>query len=71
MIRLVTAYHKDLLSETHLYLAKTLESEGNFKMAEHHYLEENDWKSVINMYCANNMYEEAYRVCINNFNNIL
>jgi len=62
MIRLVTAYHKDLLSETHLYLAKTLESEGNFKLAEHHYLEENDWKSVINMYCANNMYEEAYRV---------
>jgi len=62
MIRLVTAYHKDLLSETHLYLAKTLESEGNFKLAEHHYLEENDWKSVINMYCANNMYEEAYRI---------
>ncbi|KAJ3089478.1 hypothetical protein HK102_006328 [Quaeritorhiza haematococci] len=62
MIRLVTAYHKDLLDETHLYLAKTLETEGNLRQAEHHYIEGKDWKSAINMYCANNMYEEAYRV---------
>ncbi|KAJ3152666.1 hypothetical protein HDU86_005539 [Geranomyces michiganensis] len=62
MIRLVTAYHKDLLTETHMYLGKTLESDGNFKQAEHHYVEGSDWKSAINMYCANNMYEEAYRI---------
>ncbi|KAI9201990.1 uncharacterized protein BJ171DRAFT_584638 [Polychytrium aggregatum] len=62
MIRLVTSYHKDLLIETHLYLAKTLETEGNFKQAEHHYIEGKDWKSAINMYCANNMYEDAYRI---------
>ncbi|KAI8928779.1 hypothetical protein BC831DRAFT_447367 [Entophlyctis helioformis] len=62
MIRLVTAYHKDLLVETHMYLGKTLESEGNFRQAEHHYIEGKDWKAAINMYCANNLYEEAYRV---------
>ncbi|KAJ1542553.1 hypothetical protein HK096_009264, partial [Nowakowskiella sp. JEL0078] len=62
MIRLVTSYHKDLLGETHLYLAKTLETEGNLKQAEHHYIEGKDWKSAVNMYCANNMFEEAYRV---------
>ncbi|KAI9096123.1 hypothetical protein DFS34DRAFT_154359 [Phlyctochytrium arcticum] len=62
MIRLVTAYHKDLLVETHMYLGKTLETEGNFKAAEQHYVEGQDWKSAINMYCANNMYEEGYRI---------
>ena len=62
MIRLVTAHHKDLLMDTHAYLAKTLESQGNFKQAEHHYIEGQDLKSAINMYCANNLYEEAYRV---------
>ncbi|TPX62114.1 hypothetical protein PhCBS80983_g00643 [Powellomyces hirtus] len=62
MIRLVAAYHKDLLTETHMYLGKTLETDGNFKQAEHHFIESQDWKSAINMYCANNMYEEAYRI---------
>ncbi|KAJ3106098.1 hypothetical protein HDU96_008320, partial [Phlyctochytrium bullatum] len=62
MIRLVTAYHKDLLFETHLYLGKTLETEGNFKLAEHHYIEGKDWKAAINMYCANSAYEDAYRI---------
>jgi intraflagellar transport protein 172 len=62
MIRLVTAHHKDLLIDTHLYLGKSLETEGNFRQAEHHYVEGKDWKSGINMYCANNLYEEAYRV---------
>lgn len=62
MIRLVTVHHKDLLVETHLYLARTLEAEANLRQAEHHYLEGKDWKSAINMYCANNMYEEGYRV---------
>ncbi|KAH9246952.1 hypothetical protein BASA81_015465 [Batrachochytrium salamandrivorans] len=62
MIRMVTLHHKDLLMETHLYLGKTLEAEGNLRLAEHHYIEGEDWKAVINMYCANNAYEEAYRV---------
>lgn len=39
MIRLVASNRKDLLSETHLHLAQQLESEGNFKQSEHHYVE--------------------------------
>lgn len=62
MIRLVTVYHNDLLEETHVFLAKGLESEGNYKQAEHHFIQGNDWRSALNMYCSNNMYEEAYRV---------
>ncbi|KAJ1554535.1 hypothetical protein HK405_004770, partial [Cladochytrium tenue] len=62
MIRLVAAHHKDLLQETHMYLAKILEMEGNLKQAETHYVEGKDWKAAINMYCANNSYDEAYRV---------
>ena len=39
MIRLVTSYRKDLLTETHLHLAQQLETEGNFQLAEKHYAE--------------------------------
>ena len=49
MIRLVTAYHKDLLVETHVFLGKALEIEGNIKQAEYHYLEGKEWKTAINM----------------------
>jgi len=31
MIRLVTSYRKDLLTETHLHLAQQLETEGNLQ----------------------------------------
>ncbi len=62
MIRLVAAHHKDLLVDTHIYLAKTLESEGNFRQAENHYVEGEDFKSAVNMYCANNLFEEAFKV---------
>lgn len=61
MVRLVAVYHKDLLDETHLFLAKTLEADASYGQAEKHYVEGKDWKSVINMYCVNNLYEEAYR----------
>jgi intraflagellar transport protein 172 len=73
MIKLVSIYHKDLLSkfdgqlmlaDTHLYLGKMLEEEGNFRLAEHHYVEGLDFKSAINMFCLNNMFEDAYRVIV-------
>jgi intraflagellar transport protein 172 len=41
-----------------------LEEEGNFRLAEHHYVEALDFKSAINMFCLNNMFEDAYRVII-------
>ncbi|XP_048583111.1 intraflagellar transport protein 172 homolog [Nematostella vectensis] len=62
MIRLVTTYHKDLLVDTHLHLAKEMESEGQLRQAEHHYLEAKDWKAAVNMYRTSDMWEEAYRV---------
>jgi intraflagellar transport protein 172 len=48
-----------------MYLAKILEEEGTFKLAEHHYIEGGDFKAAINMFCVNNMFEDAYRVNAN------
>ena len=62
MIRLVTSYRKDLLTETHLHLAQQLETEGNFKLAEKHYVEAHDWGSAVNMYRANDLWDDAVRV---------
>ena len=62
MIRLVASYRKELLTETHLHLAQQLETEGNFKLAERHYVEANDWGSAVNMYRANDLWDEAIRV---------
>jgi len=62
MIRLVTSYRKDLLTETHLHLAQQLETEGAFKQAEKHYVEANDWGSAVNMYRANDLWDDAIRV---------
>ncbi|XP_043931402.1 intraflagellar transport protein 172 homolog isoform X2 [Protopterus annectens] len=62
MIRLVAKYHKDLLPDTHIHLAKELEGESRFQEAEYHYLEAKEWKAAVNMYRMNDMWEEAYRV---------
>ncbi|XP_073712376.1 intraflagellar transport protein 172 homolog [Misgurnus anguillicaudatus] len=62
MIRLVAIHHKDLLQETHVHLAKELESESRFQEAEYHYLEGQDWKAAVNMYRVNDMWEESYRI---------
>jgi len=62
MIRLVTSYRKDLLTETHLHLAQQLETEGSFKLAEKHYVEASDWGSAVNMYRANDLWDDAIRV---------
>ncbi|XP_012943117.1 intraflagellar transport protein 172 homolog isoform X1 [Aplysia californica] len=62
MIRLVKTHHENLLTDTHLHLAKELEGENNFRQAEHHYVEAGDWKAAVNMYRAQDMWDEAYRV---------
>uniref|UniRef100_A0A4W5KBN0 Intraflagellar transport protein 172 homolog n=1 Tax=Hucho hucho TaxID=62062 RepID=A0A4W5KBN0_9TELE len=62
VIRLVAKHHPDLLSETHLHLAKELETESRFSEAEYHYMEGKEWKGAVNMYRVNDMWEEAYRV---------
>uniref|UniRef100_F6S4V7 Intraflagellar transport protein 172 homolog n=1 Tax=Ornithorhynchus anatinus TaxID=9258 RepID=F6S4V7_ORNAN len=62
MIRLVGKHHPDLLSDTHQHLAKELEAEGHLQEAEYHYLEAQEWKATVNMYRANGLWEEAFRV---------
>ena len=62
MIRLVGMYRKDLLKETHLHLAQQLEMEARFKDAEHHYTQAEEWMSAVNMYRANDHWDEAIRV---------
>lgn len=63
MVKLVTKYHPDLLGETHLFLAKILEDQNSLTEAEKHYVQGNDWKSAVNMYCVRDTFEEGYRVC--------
>uniref|UniRef100_A0A2K6G5V0 Intraflagellar transport protein 172 homolog n=1 Tax=Propithecus coquereli TaxID=379532 RepID=A0A2K6G5V0_PROCO len=62
MIRLVGKHHPDLLSDTHLHLGKELEAEGRLQEAEYHFLEAQEWKATVNMYCASGLWEDAYRV---------
>ena len=41
-----------------------LEADGQLRQAEHHFLEAGDWKAGINMYRANDMWDESYRVSV-------
>ena len=46
------------------FIVQELESEGQLRQAEHHYLEARDWKAAVNMYRNQDMWEEAYRVSL-------
>ena len=45
-------------------MVQELESEGQLRQAEHHFLEAKDWKGAVNMYRNHDMWEEAYRVSV-------
>ncbi|KAJ4920615.1 hypothetical protein JOQ06_027754, partial [Pogonophryne albipinna] len=62
VIRLVAKHHPDLLTETHLHLAKEMEAESRFSEAEYHFMAAEEWKAAVHMYRVNDMWEEAYRV---------
>uniref|UniRef100_A0A3P9PZB4 Intraflagellar transport 172 n=1 Tax=Poecilia reticulata TaxID=8081 RepID=A0A3P9PZB4_POERE len=62
VIRVVGKHHPDLLTETHLHLAKELEAESRFSEAEHHLMEAEEWKAAVHMYRVHDMWEDAYRV---------
>ncbi|PIK55820.1 putative intraflagellar transport protein [Apostichopus japonicus] len=62
MIRIVKQFHPDLLQDTHIHLAKELETEGALRQAEHHFIQAKDWKAAVNMYRANDLWDEAFRV---------
>lgn len=62
MIKLVQMYRKDSLATVHVMVAQTLESDGNFKDAEHHFVEAKDWKSAVQMYRNQGAWDDALRV---------
>ncbi|XP_008279843.1 intraflagellar transport protein 172 homolog [Stegastes partitus] len=62
VIRLVAKHHPELLTETHVHLAKELQAESRFSEAEYHFMEAEEWKAAVNMYRGNDMWEDAYRV---------
>lgn len=62
MIRLVQDHRPELLKETHKFLATTLEMEGAFRDAEHHYVEAQEWHGAVNMYRHNELWDDSIRV---------
>ncbi len=62
MIRLVRTYRKDMLSPAHLQIAQELESESKFKEAEQHYIHAGKWQLAVNMYRANDLWDDCVRV---------
>jgi intraflagellar transport protein 172 len=47
MIRLVQEFRPDLLKETHLTVAQKVHKEGNFKLAEQHYISAGAWRGAV------------------------
>lgn len=62
MIRLVSVYRKDFLQATHQHLAQQFEADGNYKLAEKHYIECGEWTTAVNMYRNQDMWEDALRI---------
>lgn len=62
MVRLVAKYRKDLLKDTHIHLAQQLETSGNLKQAEHHYVEADMWQNAVETYKVYEMWDDAIRV---------
>lgn len=56
MIRLVSKYRSNLLKDTHLNVAQKLHKEGNFKLAEQHYISSGAWRNAVEMYKSQNMW---------------
>eukprot|EP00755_Sulcionema_specki_P012297 Sspe_Gene.8302::Locus_2835_Transcript_1_1_Confidence_1.000_Length_5381::g.8302::m.8302/K19676/IFT172; intraflagellar transport protein 172 len=72
MLRLVAQYRPEYLKRTHLTLAQHFEKEGDYKSAEHHYIQaqtdtsdgevQEGWKAAVNMYRSAKLWEDAIRV---------
>jgi len=63
MIRLVHRFRPNLLKDTHLSIANRLEKIGNYKSAEHHFIEAGHWHGAVEMYRNHGHWEEAVRCC--------
>ena len=47
-----------------IIILQELENEGNWRQAEIYYVEAGDWKAGVNMYRAQDMWDEAHRVSL-------
>jgi intraflagellar transport protein 172 len=62
MLRLVSKYSKEHLTDTYKIIAEQFELKGNLKKAEHYYVEAKMWTSAMSMYRQLEKWEDAKRV---------
>jgi len=62
MLRLVSKYRPELLTDTYKHIAEQFEMKGNLKKAEHYYVEAKMWTSAMSMYRQLEKWEDAKRV---------
>eukprot|EP00811_Abedinium_folium_P026399 NODE_3885_length_1967_cov_5.998370.p1 GENE.NODE_3885_length_1967_cov_5.998370~~NODE_3885_length_1967_cov_5.998370.p1 ORF type:complete len:373 (+),score=133.33 NODE_3885_length_1967_cov_5.998370:786-1904(+) len=62
MLRLVSKYRKELMSETYKHIAEQYDQKGNLKKAEQYYVEAKMWTSAMAMYRQLEKWEDAKRV---------
>lgn len=62
MLRLVSKYSKEHLTDTYKIIAEQYELKGNLKKAEHYYVEAKMWTSAMSMYRQLEKWEDAKRV---------
>lgn len=62
MVRLVSKHRKELLKDTHIYLAQMFETELKYKESEHHYVEAGAWSMAVDMYRKLSNWEDALRI---------
>jgi intraflagellar transport protein 172 len=62
MLRLVSKYSKEHLSDTYKIIAEQYELKGNLKKAEHYYVEAKMWTHAMAMYRQLEKWEDAKRV---------
>ena len=46
---------------THTHIQE-LEGDKQYRQAEHHFVQANEWKSAVNMYRTHDLWDDAYRV---------
>ena len=51
-----------LVHNASLCVVQELESDRQYRQAEHHFVQGNEWKLAVNMYRTHGLWDDAYRV---------
>ena len=62
LLRITIASKPDEVKECRIHVAQSLEMNGHYAEAEKHYIEAGEWQTVVNMWRANDQWDEAIRV---------